>query len=86
MQTMCVVFAYFGPETVMPMTSVIATFAAVVLMFGKTLFRFAVGWVRTAWYVVRRNHAASAPHFTVGRPRHGVIEAGTAARASEASE
>ena len=86
MQAMCVVFAYFGPETVMPVTSIIATVAAVVVMFGKTIFRFAVGWVRTAWYGVSRRNATPAPHFTVGRRRSGVIEAETAAHAAEARE
>ena len=63
---MCVVFAYFGPETVMPMTSIIATVAAVVMMFGRTIFRFTLGWVRTAWYRMRGKNATPAPHFAVG--------------------
>ena len=38
MQTVFVLFApYFGPETVMPMTSILATIGAVVLMFGRTI-------------------------------------------------
>jgi len=86
MQTTYVVFAYLGPETVMPVTSIIATVAAVVVMFGKTLFRFAVGWIRTAWYGVRRKNATPAPHFTVGRRRSGMIEAETAVHAGEARE
>ena len=86
MQAMCVLFAYFGPETVMPVTSIIATVAAVVVMFGKTLLRFAVGHVRTAWYGVRRKNATPAPHFTVGRRLSGMIEAETAVHAGEARE
>ena len=86
MQAMCVVFAYFGPETVMPMTSIVATVAAVVVMFGKTIFRFAVGWVRTAWYGVRRRNATPAPHFTVGGRQSGGIKAETTAYAPEARQ
>ena len=53
MQTIGLVFAYFGPETVMPVTSIIATVAAVVMMFGKTIVRFTLGWIRTILVDVR---------------------------------
>jgi hypothetical protein len=59
------VLAYFGPETVMPMTSVIATIAAMVMMFGKTIWRMALGWI--GWLRARAGRRTSAsfrPHFS----------------------
>ena len=35
-------FAYFGPETVLPLASVLATVFGVVMMFGRASFRFAL--------------------------------------------
>ena len=83
MQITYILFAYFGPETVMPVTSILATVAAVVMMFGRTIFRFTLGWVRTAWYRVRRGNATPAPHFAIGRRRSGAVEPETAAYAPE---
>lgn len=69
--------AYFGPETVMPMTSIVATVAAMAMMFGKTIFRIAFGWLMLLRRVSRRgNGSAAGPHFTL-RPQQG--------RTSEAS-
>ncbi len=34
-------FAYFGPETLLPLTSVLAAVAGFVLMFGRQVFRVA---------------------------------------------
>ena len=86
MQSMCVVFAYFGPETVMPMTSILATVAALVMMFGKTIFRFTFGWVRLAGSRLRRRNATPPPHFSVGHRRTEEVQAGSAAYAREVSE
>ena len=63
------VFAYFGPETVMPVTSILATVAAVVLMFGKSLFRLVAYWVRRASFRGRHGQASAGPHFGLGRRR-----------------
>ena len=63
------VFAYFGPETVMPVTSILATIAAVVLMFGKSMLRLVAGWVRRATFRGRHGQAATGPHFGLGRRR-----------------
>ncbi|MGC8643049.1 MAG: hypothetical protein ACP5XB_24585 [Isosphaeraceae bacterium] len=86
MHSMCVLFAYFGPETVMPMTSVVATIAAVVMMFGRTICRFTLGWICTAWYRMRGKNATPAPHFSLGHRREGVVQAGTVVYASEAEQ
>jgi hypothetical protein len=40
------IIAYFGPETFLPLTSVIAGVAGVVLMFGRTSWRFVVDALR----------------------------------------
>lgn len=34
--------AYFGPETVLPLASVLATVFGVIMMFGRASFRFAL--------------------------------------------
>lgn len=54
--------AYFGPETVLPATSIIATVVGVVLMMGKNSIRWGIGLVRSA---IGRKPAAQvpAPHF-----------------------
>ncbi len=40
MFTTMLVYAYVSPETVLPVTSVIATLLGVVMMFGRTTVRF----------------------------------------------
>ena len=61
------ILAYFGPETVMPVTSILATVAAVVLMFGKSLFRLVAYWLRRATFRGRHGQASAGPHFGLGR-------------------
>lgn len=61
--------AYFGPETVLPATSIIATILGVVLMMGKNSIRWSVGLVKSAVDAcLGRKPAAGtpnvpAPHF-----------------------
>lgn len=87
MQNPFVLFAYFGPETVMPMTSILATAAAVVMMFGRTIFRFTLGWTRTTWYRMRGRNATPAPHFAVGHRTESTARVETSAyAASEARQ
>jgi hypothetical protein len=43
-----VIFAYMGPETVLPMTSCLAAAAGVVLMFGRSVCRLVLGLFRNA--------------------------------------
>ena len=40
------IFAYFGPETVLPLTSVVAAAAGVFMMFGRNSIRFVARCVR----------------------------------------
>jgi hypothetical protein len=42
-------FAYIGPETMMPVASVIAAVAGVAMMFGRTIVGFGRKVVRRVW-------------------------------------
>jgi hypothetical protein len=42
-------FAYIGPETMMPVASVIAAVAGVFMMFGRNVVGFVRGLVRRVW-------------------------------------
>jgi hypothetical protein len=81
------ILAYIGPETVMPVTSILATVAALMLMFGKSLYRLAAYWVRRATFRARHGQAATGPHFGLGRRRRRkTSEVKTAGRARQVSE
>lgn len=62
-------FAYFGPETFLPLTSVIAGVAGVFLMFGKNsvrMIKLAVGNVLASVGLKREPAAASPPPAHIG--------------------
>ncbi len=81
------ILAYFGPETVLPVTSILATVAAVVLMFGKSMLRLVAGWVRRASLRGRHGQTPSGPHFGLGqRRRRNTSEAKAAGRARQVNE
>ncbi len=42
-------FAYIGPETMMPVASVIAGAVGVFMMFGRSVVGFGRGLVRRVW-------------------------------------
>jgi hypothetical protein len=42
-------FAYFGPETMMPVASIVAATVGVAMMFGRNLLMFGRGLVRRVW-------------------------------------
>jgi hypothetical protein len=42
-------FSYLGPETMMPVASVIAAVAGVFMMFGRSVMSFGRGVVRRVW-------------------------------------
>jgi len=48
-------FAYFGPETMMPVASVIAGAVGVVMLFGRNVLLFGRGLVRRVWPRTRRH-------------------------------
>ncbi len=64
-------FAYFGPETVLPLASVVATAVGVVLMFGRMTFRLALApfkWVGRSRRDSGRNSAVAGPAAWRSRP------------------
>lgn len=50
-------FAYFGPETMLPLASVIATVVGTVLMFGRSSFRLALAPFQ--WLMKKRRQPAT---------------------------
>jgi hypothetical protein len=55
MQIPSLLFAYIGPDTLLPMTSVVATAVGVVLMFGRNSVRYSFQLVTKCYrYVVRK--------------------------------
>jgi hypothetical protein len=59
-------FAYFGPETFLPVTSVVAGVVGVLLMFGKNTFRLLASGLRGLLRPRSRREPRTfpAPHFT----------------------
>jgi hypothetical protein len=47
-------FAYFGPETMMPVASIVCAAVGVVMMFGRNIVMFGRGVVRRVWPGARR--------------------------------
>jgi hypothetical protein len=58
-----VLLAYFGPETVLPMTSVIATVVGLFMMFGRNTIHFLFRWRRSPVAVPKSAQFARGPHF-----------------------
>ena len=50
-------FAYFGPETMMPVASVIAATVGVMMMFGRNIVALGRGLVRRVWPGARRRRS-----------------------------
>ena len=48
------IFAYFGPETMMPVASIIAAVVGVAMMFGRNVMMIGRGLVRRVWPGPRR--------------------------------
>jgi hypothetical protein len=46
-------FAYFGPDTVMPVASALVAAVGVVLMFGRNILLLGRGLVRKTWARLR---------------------------------
>ena len=63
MDSLNLVLAYFGPETVMPLTSIIATIAALVVVFGKNLFLLVAYCIRRVTFRERHGRATTKPHL-----------------------
>ena len=59
------IFAYVGPEVVLPLASVVAAAFGFVMMVGRAPFRLAARWLRAARTVGRKE----APAPVAGRRR-----------------
>ena len=78
-------FAYFGPETVLPLASVLATVFGVVMMFGRASFRLALAPLR----MLKKKSAAPAAGSALRGPttwRKGATEPRRDAVATETVE
>jgi hypothetical protein len=54
-------FAYLGPETMMPMASIFAAIAGVFMMFGRTVVQVAKNIFRRIWPFSRSKAAPAKP-------------------------
>jgi hypothetical protein len=66
MHAIHVVLAYFSPETVLPVTSILATVLGVILMFGRYTFRLVTKRARAILLREVRDRGERSPHFRVG--------------------
>jgi hypothetical protein len=78
------VFAYFGPETVLPMTSVVATIVGLIMMFGRHSLRVLVGTgrfiIKSAGRMIRpSSHLYQGPHSSLAGQHRPWSDASTAA-------
>jgi hypothetical protein len=71
------IFAYFSPETLLPVTSIVATVIGVVMMFGKTMFRLTLSALRS---ILRRPAQARAQVLNGPHQRHRIKSRVEAAR------
>lgn len=78
-------FAYFGPETVLPLASVLATVFGVILMFGRASFRILLAPFRLLRNRARRPAGGSVLKGPAAW-RRGAAEARRDAVATETSE
>jgi hypothetical protein len=79
MTTSFLVFAYFGPETVLPVTSIVATVVGVVMMMGRSSLLWVYSGVkRVLGFCFRRSRStssASTPHvFAARAAKQEVVE------------
>ena len=74
MMTSFLLFGYFGPETVLPVTSIVATIAGLAMMFGRHTLRLIMSCGRLILTgriredEPRREHAYRGPHHSRLRP------------------
>jgi hypothetical protein len=60
------IFAYFGPETVLPLTSVVAAVAGVFMMFGRNSVRFVARCLRIRVLGPTGSKTPGKPHLVPG--------------------
>jgi hypothetical protein len=81
METPAAVFAYFGSETVLPVTSVVVAVLGVALLFGRPVVRFLAQRFRTDGPGQDRDVAPGRPHFALQRQRRSRSRASGSERA-----
>jgi hypothetical protein len=57
------ILAYFSPETMLPLSSVLATIAGFTLLIKRSSVRFVIHGFRSALRKFPRRSAVKAPHF-----------------------
>jgi hypothetical protein len=62
----CFLLAYFSPETVLPLSSIIATIAGFALLIKRSSFRFIARAFRAGLRRRSRIARLNRPHFRVG--------------------
>jgi hypothetical protein len=58
-------FAYFGPETMLPLTSIVATVVGIFMMFGRTSIRIARRAFLSLLSGKGKTRPLTRPHFQV---------------------
>jgi hypothetical protein len=58
-----VIFAYFSPETLLPVTSIIATAAGLFMIFGRNTLRLIARCFDPSRFQKRAKHHLEGPHF-----------------------
>jgi hypothetical protein len=61
-----VILAYVGPETLLPMTSIVAGVVGIFLMLGRGSLRYLRGVLQVAYRAGRAPRRAAARHESVG--------------------
>jgi hypothetical protein len=58
-----IIFAYFGPESMLPLTSIVATVVGIFLMFGRSTMRIIRRALVSRLIDHRGKPSISMPHF-----------------------
>jgi hypothetical protein len=69
MPSLNLIFAYFSPETFLPMTSVLASAVGVLLLFGRNVLQLVRRFLRFATARRRRPERIPRPHFRFNEER-----------------
>jgi hypothetical protein len=59
------IFGYFSPDVLLPVTSIVATVAGIFMMLGRGPFRYILRVYESAVRRARRVPSTSRPHFRV---------------------
>lgn len=65
-----ILLAYLSPDSILPLTSIVATIAGAAMLFTRGSIRFLVGCFRAVLRRPRRLAGTRAPHF---KSRHTML-------------